>query len=114
MATDLRTHIVGGSPVLVWVKRRSVAARFAAPNVRATLQNPDAVFSTVELGQLTQFARAMGADWCALDVLRDRDGRIYVVDVNKTDAGPIVALSLRDKLRSTARLANALVALVLV
>ncbi len=112
LATDLRTHIVGGVPILVWVKRRAVAARFAAPNISATLHEPDAVFSTLELGLLAQFARAMGADWCALDVLRDRDGRIYVVDVNKTDAGPIVALSLGDKLRSTAQLAKALLPLV--
>ncbi len=50
----------------------------------------------------------IGADWCALDILRDRDGRIYVVDVNKTDAGPIIALPMIEKLRSTAMLARAL------
>ena len=45
-------------------------------------------------------------------MLRDADGRLYVVDVNKTDAGPIIALPLRQKLRSVALLAEALTALV--
>jgi hypothetical protein len=43
-----------------------------------------------------------------MDILRDRDGRIYIVDVNKTDAGPIIALPLGEKLASTAILADAL------
>ncbi len=39
-------------------------------------------------------------------------GRIYIVDVNKTDVGPVIALSLRDKLASTNALAKALIALL--
>lgn len=112
LAVDLRTHVIGGAPVLVWVKRRPAAARFLPPNDTATLCRPEDVFSADELARLGEFARAMGADWCGLDVLRDRDGRIYVVDVNKTDAGPVVALSLADKLRSTALMARALRKLV--
>ena len=50
----------------------------------------------------------MKADWAGLDILRDADGRIYVVDVNKTDVGPIIALPCSDKIRSTALLARAL------
>ena len=89
------------------------AARFLPPNTDARLVDPATVFSTAELGQLAAFVAAMGADWCALDVLRDRgDGRIYVVDVNKTDAGPVIALPLRDKIASVAALAKALRALV--
>lgn len=108
MAVDLRTQCVGGAPVLVWIKRRPVAARFLPPNASARLARPKEVFSEGEIAALSRFVTAMGADWCGLDVLRDRDGRIYVVDVNKTDAGPITALPFRDKLRSMALMARAL------
>ena len=55
----------------------------------------------------------MGMDWGGLDVLRDQpSGRIYIVDVNKTDVGPVIALSLKDKLKSTEALAKALIALL--
>lgn len=112
LVVDLRTAMIGGRAVAVWVKRRPVAARFLAPNTSVRRHAPDAVFSAAELDRLGAFSRAMGADWCSLDVLRDRDGRIYVVDVNKTDAGPIVALSLREQLVAVALLAAALTALI--
>ncbi len=111
-AYDLRTHCVGDVPVVVWIKRRDPGARFAPPSLGVTRHAPEAVFSAAELGLIARFARAMRADWCGLDVLRDADGRIYVIDVNKTDAGPINALSLRDKLASTALLADALTSLI--
>ena len=48
-----------------------------------------------------------------LDILRDRqDGQIYIVDVNKTDLGPLIALSWVDKIRSMTRLGRALERLV--
>ena len=51
----------------------------------------------------------MSLDWGALDVLRDRnDGRIYVVDVNKTNIDPPIALPLCDKLSATKRVARML------
>lgn len=112
-AYDLRTHVVAGAPILVWVKRRAPEARFAPPNLAASLQAPDAIFSAAELRLIGRFAAAMGAQWCGLDILRDAaSGRIYIVDVNKTDAGPITALPLREKLRSTAILARALRAMI--
>lgn len=111
-AYDLRTHCVGGKPVVVWIKRRNPAARFAPPSLGVTRHTPEAVFGANERALIGAFARAMRADWCGLDILRDADGRIYVVDVNKTDAGPINALSLADKLTSTAILARALLAMV--
>jgi hypothetical protein len=113
ISTDLRTHVVGGRVVAVWAKRRAAAARFRPANLSAALVDPASVFSAPEIARIEALAAAMGADWAGLDVLRDRrDGRIYVVDVNKTDAGPIIALPLQDKLRSIAILGQALTALV--
>ena len=105
---DLRTHCAGGRALVVWVKRRDPAAQFLPPNLGVVRQRPEAVFTAAELDRIATFVAAMGADWCSLDILRDRDDRIYVVDVNKTDAGPITALSLREKLLGIAILAKSL------
>jgi len=111
-ARDLRTHCVDGRVVVVWEKLRAAEDRFLPPNLSVTRHAPERIFSADELQQIGTFARAMGADWCGLDILRDTDSRIYIVDVNKTDAGPIIALSLKEKLASTALLANALLAMI--
>ena len=59
------------------------------------------------------FTAAMGLDFGGLDILRDRaDGRIYIVDANKTDMGPPSALASNDKLKAMRGLADAFAALV--
>ena len=108
--TDLRTPCVGGVPVLVWVKSRPASQIFSVHNRRIRLREPDQVFSNSEVSAIRRFCSAFGLDWGGLDILRDRiDGRLYIVDVNKTDVGPIIALPLVDKLTSIGRLADALV-----
>ncbi|WP_207801792.1 hypothetical protein [Phenylobacterium hankyongense] len=112
-AYDLRTACVGGAPVAVWIKRKPSDNRFSIHNLSVTLQTPAEVFSPEEIARITRFLAAMHIDWAGLDILRDRhSGRIYIVDVNKTDVGPIIALSFADKIRSTVRLARALDALL--
>jgi hypothetical protein len=109
LAVDLRTPFVGGKPVVVFVKRRPAQDRFANHNSAVSLAWPEDVFSRLEIVQLSKFARAMGLDWGGLDILRDRpSGRLYVVDVNKTDMGPPIALPFRDKIAAVARLGRAL------
>ncbi len=109
---DLRTPCAGGEPVLVWTKVKSPDGRFSIDNRRATLDDPATVYSPGERERIRIFAARMGLDWGGLDILRDRDGRIYIVDVNKTDLGPVIALSWRDKLVSMQHLARALRRLV--
>lgn len=113
LSYDLRTPCVRGVPVLVWVKVKPAAARFAIHNRVALLREPEDMFSAGELAKIHEFSVRMGADWAGLDILRDRhDGRIYIVDVNKTDLGPLIALSWADKIRSMRRLGKALEQLV--
>ena len=110
---DLRTPCAGGEPVLVWIKVKPAGRRFAIQNRRATLHDPAEVFSPRELALIAAFNARMGADWGGLDILRDRgNGRIYIVDVNKTDLGPLIALSWIDKICSMSRLSVALERLV--
>lgn len=113
-AEDLRTACVGGCPVVVFVKRKPAAVRFSIQNSGVDVKAPSDVFSAAEIAQLTRFCTAMKLDWGGLDVLRERtSGRLYVVDVNKTDTGPAVVLSWRDRARATQVLASALSAMVL-
>lgn len=113
MAVDLRTPFVGGKPVVVFIKRRPVEDRFANHNAAVAMVEPREVFSEDEIARLGVFCRAMGLDWGGLDILRDRPtGRLYVVDVNKTDMGPPIALPFPAKLKAVARMGRALRALI--
>ncbi len=107
---DLRTACVGGRPVAVSVKTRRLRDRFASgANLRVEARAPDEVFSPREIDRIVAFNAAMGLEWGTLDVLRDvDDGRIYIVDVNKTDVGPVLQLPMRDKIAVTRNLARAL------
>lgn len=109
LAEDIRCPTVFGTIPVVFLKRRPVGQRFANANTHVRMTEPEAVLSPDERQKLAVFAQAMGLGWGGMDVLRDRQsGRIYVVDVNKTDMGPPTALGLVDKLRATHRLAGAL------
>jgi hypothetical protein len=97
-AFDYRTTIINRRPRYVLVKTKSAGDRFSIHNVTVTYRELDEVFSCDEMDLLSRFAEEMQLDWGAFDVLRDRaSGRIYVVDVNKTDTGPAVDLSLGDR-----------------
>lgn len=111
---DLRTSCVGGRPVAVWVKTRTVAERFASgANLQVASRAPETVFSAAELERIAAFNAAIGLEWGTLDILRDvEDGRIYIVDVNKTDVGPVLQLPLREKIASTRALSAALRAMI--
>lgn len=105
---DLRTPCVGGAPTLTFIKRRPLVDRFANYNTGVTLAAPESVFSPAELATISRFCVAMSLDWGGLDVLRDRaDGRLYIVDVNKTDMPPL-RLPWMQKMRAISRLAAAL------
>ncbi len=109
---DLRTPCVGGAPVLTFIKQRPLADRFANYNTTVALTAPDRVFSPEELDSIGRFCAAMRLDWGGLDILRDRaDGRLYIVDVNKTDMPPL-RLPWLDKMRAVARLGAALNTLI--
>ena len=107
LVEDLRTCTVDGEAALVFIKRRPISRRFLNENTEVFIKNPQDVFSKDELDVINAFCKEIKLDWGGVDVLRDaRDGRIYIVDANKTDMGPPVALPLGQKLRATRRLAR--------
>jgi len=110
---DIRTPVVGGQAPFVYLKRRSRDLRFSNDNHRVDLAPVDAMLSKDELVKIADFTKAIGLDFGGLDVLRDReDGRIYIVDANKTDMGPPSALSAQDKLKAMRGIADAFATLV--
>lgn len=110
---DIRTPVVGGRIPFVYLKRRTQDLRFSNENHRVDLVEADAMLSKPEQAQIAAFAGAMSMDFGGLDVLRDRgDGRIYIVDANKTDMGPPSALSGQCKLKAMRGLAGAFAELV--
>lgn len=111
---DIRTPVVGGKTTpYVFLKRRTRALRFTNDNHRVDLAATDAMLSQDEQQKIAAFAKAMQLDFGGLDVLRDRnDGRIYIVDANKTDMGPPAAMKSQDKLTAMRSLADAFAAMV--
>ncbi len=106
---DLRTPCVGGKPALVYIKRRHEDVRFSNDNVDCWLRPVEEIFSSSEIVAITKFCALLKLDWGGLDILRDQsDAQIYIVDANRTDMGPPIALPLSDKLKSTHMLATAL------
>lgn len=109
VARDLRTCCVGGEPVIVMIKTKPAGMSFSIQNASVRAMPVHKVFSLEERRQIARFNRAMGLDWGSLDILRERaSGRLYIVDVNKTDVGPPVVLSWADRVRVTEALARAL------
>ena len=106
---DLRCPTIGADIPLIYIKERPIEKRFDNLNTTCTLSTPEDHFSEDERRLVSQFCREMRLDWGGLDILRDNaTQRIYIVDVNKTDMGPPLALPMRAKLKSTTILANAL------
>jgi hypothetical protein len=96
---DIRVPIIGSQIPCIYFKRRWIETRFGEDNSSAALAKWEDALSKTEVQQLMTFAKAMGAEFCELDVLRDRkSGLIYVVDVNKTPWGPPKKFSFREKI----------------
>lgn len=105
--TDLYTPVVGGMLPVVYVKQRTAATRFSNDNTRVSLSLADEQLSHEEQDLIVRFAARMGLEFGGLDVLRDeKDGRIYIVDVNKTDMGPPTALPRPEKLIAMQKIAD--------
>lgn len=111
-AIDLRTPLMGGEIPTVIEKRRPVGRRFENFQDDLRLHEPADAFSADERAKLSRLAARLGLDFGEVDALRDRDGRLYVVDVNNRPAGP--AKELREDLKRHAfdRMAERFAALV--
>ncbi len=108
---DYRVPIHGGRIPLVYRKHRPVGARFSVYE-HADFKDPEDIFSGEELEKILRMARKMKLDYGEMDVLRDQDGRIYVIDVNNTPRSHTHALPVGDKRASLERMAATFKSLV--
>lgn len=109
LVEDIRVPVINGTVPFAYLKYRPVAARFDSNKSRAIrLCAAGDVLSAEEIRTIGKFTRSIGLDYGELDVLRDRDdGRIYIVDANKTPAGPSHRLRQADFRRAVSMLAAA-------
>jgi hypothetical protein len=110
---DLRVPIVGGEIPFVYRKYRPLRARFGNANAAVELAAPGEVFSPDEGAKLRAFGAAMSLELGGeVDVLRDAaDGRVYVVDANRTSWGPPRPMPTADAVRAVRSYAEVLVRL---
>jgi hypothetical protein len=107
-AIDYRVPFIGGITNFFYEKRRDVQTRFSNTNNVTFLRKTKDFFSPEEISSLSRFCEIVSLDYGELDVLRDKDtGRIYVVDVAKTPAGPPNALSQQDSRLAVVYMAEA-------
>lgn len=98
---DIRVPIIKGEIPFVYLKYRSLKARFSNMNARVTMGTVESVFTSSEIARIKQFAEKLSLDFGELDILRDvDDGVIYIVDVNNTPCGPPNHLKKADSARA--------------
>lgn len=108
LVKDLRVPIIGDRIPFSYNKFRASSNRFSNENSAVSVASAKDIFSPTEQGLLLRFCSEMNLEFGELDVLRDRkDGRIYVVDVADTPAGPPNHISRDDYVIAVAGLANA-------
>jgi len=109
---DLRMAYVNGEIPVVFHKYKLIEKRFGTDYNHVDVWDANQAFSKDEQMQLNNFCEAMGLDFGAVDVMRDKhDGRIYVVDVNKT-CMPVLCLTQKEQRRAFRLISDALVRLV--
>jgi len=93
MVVDFRVPVINYEVVLAYKKFKKESVRFTNLVSYSELHSHQTIFSSEELERIGQFCKAMGVQFCELDVLRNlTDGRIYIIDVNKTPYGPPAGL----------------------
>ncbi|MCW5712999.1 MAG: hypothetical protein KIT43_00595 [Bauldia sp.] len=106
---ELRIAVVFGTIPHVVICWKAAAVRFVRIANRAGLVEPSKVLSAGEMERIAAFCAALGLDCGELDAIRDpADGRLYILDANKTPIGPARVLPLWQTLRSVALIGQAL------
>jgi hypothetical protein len=89
---DYRVPVIGHQIPLVYKKFKEHRVRFTNEVHHATMHNTEDVFSADEQALILRFAQAMNVEFCEFDILRHADGRLFIIDVNKTPYGPPAGL----------------------
>lgn len=110
---DIRVPVIAGKIPLVYLKFKTKKNRFTNKAHRATLHQPEDLFSEEEISQIEKYAAAMKVDFCEFDVLRHKgNNKIYIIDVNKTPYGPPDPLNKEDKAIAIKKLSDAFMQMI--
>lgn len=104
MVVDMRVPVMKGSIPLCYKKYKAHSVRFTNEVSSSSLHDPTELFSAEEIKQIEQFSLAFELDFGELDILRHTDGRIFIIDVNKTPYGPPVGLSEEENKKAVSML----------
>lgn len=86
---DIRVPIFGQNADFVYLKYRSEDLRYSNANNFVRVVDTHAALSAQECDFINAFCREFRLDYGEIDVVRDAgDGKIYILDVNKTPFGP--------------------------
>jgi hypothetical protein len=100
---DLRLPVFSGQIPFGYLQKRPRASRFGYTNALSIITEVPAVLDPGEIQRIVEFCRRFGLDYGEIDVVRDAiDGRVYVLDVNKTPLGPPKSLKAADFERALA------------
>lgn len=104
MVVDFRVPVMKGRIPHCYKKYKTNAVRFTNEVSSSSLHDPTELFSAEEIKRIEQFSLAFELDFGELDILRHKDGRIFIIDVNKTPYGPPVGLSEEENKKAVNRL----------
>ena len=76
---EFRVFIVGGIAA-VNIKQKKIGNRFHTIVEKNEYKSINEVFNIAEVRKINQFCKEIGAEYCELDILRDKE--IYIIDVN--------------------------------
>lgn len=93
---DYRVPVMRQEIPLIYKKFKPIAVRFTNDVSHSTIHKTDDEFTIEEQKKIKAFAAEMNADFCELDIIRHNDGRIFIIDVNKTPYGPPSGLKEKD------------------
>ncbi|MBL0315805.1 MAG: hypothetical protein IPP69_08505 [Flavobacteriales bacterium] len=99
MVLDYRVPIYDGLIPLLYRKFKSYEKRFTNDVTFSELvTDVRSVFTEKEEESIVAFTQSMQVEFCELDILRNKDdGRIYIIDVNKTPYGPPAGLKPEER-----------------
>ncbi|MGB0906947.1 MAG: hypothetical protein ACPGVT_05590 [Maricaulaceae bacterium] len=104
---DLRAAICFDEIPVIFHKYKDLSKRFGTDYAKVDVIEAQDVFSTLERTRIKTFCKTIGLDFGAIDIMRDKsDGRIYIVDVNKT-CMPVLSLKLSEQAKAFRTIAKA-------
>ena len=78
---EIRAYIVNGL-IVINEKQKKIGNRFHTIVEKNNFRKINELFSFEEVKKINKFCHEIGAEYAELDLLRDNDGLLYIIDVN--------------------------------